>query len=83
MTTTTSPADHLEARLAGFGKLGLLKLAAALVTNDRCSALTVGLAMDALPIDVDLTDELVADALEALGELAHDLANDLDDGPQR
>ncbi|MEJ7765736.1 MAG: hypothetical protein WKF86_09595 [Acidimicrobiales bacterium] len=60
----------LEDRLHGFGKVGLLKMAGALVTENRGVALVVGTALAALPVDQDATDDLVAAGLDSLASLA-------------
>ena len=67
--TTTSPAD-LEARL------GLIKMAGALVTDDRPAALAVGLGIGALPV-APVPDDLAAAALEAMASLATVMAAEL------
>ncbi len=74
MTTTRhNGTTDLEARLEGFGKLGklgLLKLAGALATDDRLTALNVGLSIGNLPTSSGVTDDLVAAALDSLASLA-------------
>jgi hypothetical protein len=77
VTHTTTAADDLERRLAGFGRLGLLKLASALVTEDRGIALMVGTSMDPLPIDDTLCSDLVAGAMDSIASLATAMAIEL------
>jgi len=79
VTTTTRPsaAEHLEARLTGFGHLGLLKMAGALATDDPLTALNVGLSIGNLPTATGVTDDMVAGALDSLASLATVIAADL------
>ena len=77
--TTTSATDHLEARLTGFGRLGLLKMAGALATDDRLTALNVGLSIGNLPTATGVTDDMVAGALDSLASLATVIAAQLRD----
>ena len=68
-------ADLLEERLP-VARLGLLKLAGAMATDNRASAFVVGEVLEALP-PIPVPADLTAGALETLASLAAVLAGEL------
>jgi len=69
-TTRTVSLDELEARLNCFGRVALLKTAAALVTENRGTPYLFAITIDALAVDDDAADDLMADALDTLASVA-------------
>ena len=68
-------ADLLEERLP-VARLGLLKLAGAMATENRASAFVVGEVLEALPT-IPVSADLVAGALETLASMATVLATEV------
>jgi len=68
-------ADLLEERLP-VARLGLLKLAGAMATDNRASAYVVGEVLEALPT-IPVSADLTAGVLETLASLATVLATEV------